>query len=26
VEHRFDLAQGYRTHFEAERAWVGQGA
>jgi phage protein D len=26
VAHRFDLVHGYRTHFEAERAWVGQGA
>lgn len=26
VRHQFDLTLGYRTHFEAERAWVGQGA
>jgi phage protein D len=26
VRHQFDLALGYRTHFEAERAWIGQGA
>jgi phage protein D len=25
VCHQFDLAHGYRTHFEAERAWVGSG-
>ena len=23
VSHRFDLTHGYRTHFEAERAWIG---
>ena len=26
VRHRFDLEAGYRTHFEAERAWIGGGA
>ncbi|MEW5770361.1 MAG: contractile injection system protein, VgrG/Pvc8 family [Pseudomonadota bacterium] len=26
VRHRFDLTHGYRTHFEAERAWIGSGA
>jgi phage protein D len=26
VRHEYDLAHGYRTHFEAERAWVGQGS
>lgn len=26
VRHTFDLERGYRTHFEAERAWIGQGA
>jgi phage protein D len=26
VQHQFDLTNGYRTHFEAERAWIGQGA
>jgi phage protein D len=25
VRHQFDLTQGYRTHFEAERAWIGSG-
>jgi phage protein D len=25
VRHQFDLSNGYRTHFEAERAWIGQG-
>ena len=25
VCHQFDLAQGYRTHFEAERPWIGSG-
>lgn len=24
VRHQFDLSNGYRTHFEAERAWIGQ--
>ena len=23
VTHRFDLEGGYRTHFEAERPWLG---
>lgn len=23
VRHQFDLTEGYRTHFEAERAWMG---
>lgn len=26
VRHQFDLSNGYRTHFEAERAWIGQGS
>lgn len=26
VGHQFDLTHGYRTHFEAERAWIGRGA
>lgn len=26
VSHRFDLSHGYRTHFEAERAWIGSGS
>lgn len=25
VRHQFDLTNGYRTHFEAERAWIGGG-
>ena len=24
VQHQFDLTHGYRTRFEAERAWIGQ--
>jgi phage protein D len=24
VMHRFDTEEGYRTHFEAERAWIGR--
>lgn len=24
VKHQFDLTCGYRTHFEAERPWIGQ--
>lgn len=24
VKHQFDLTHGYRTHFEAERPWIGQ--
>ncbi|QNM98931.1 phage late control D family protein [Chitinimonas koreensis] len=24
VAHRFDLSHGFRTHFEAERAWIGR--
>jgi phage protein D len=23
VRHQFDLESGYRTHFDAERAWTG---
>lgn len=26
VRHQFDLEQGYRTHFEAERPWIGSGS
>lgn len=26
VSHTYDQSEGYRTHFEAERAWIGQGA
>lgn len=26
VRHQFDLTHGYRTHFTAERAWIGSGA
>ena len=26
VVHAFDTEQGYRTHFEAERAWIGRAA
>lgn len=26
VAHCFDLQQGFRTHFEAERSWVGSGS
>jgi phage protein D len=26
VRHQFDLTHGYRTHFEAERAWIGSGS
>lgn len=26
VAHRFDTHEGYRTHFEAERAWIGNPA
>lgn len=26
VRHQFDLANGYRTHFDAERAWIGSGS
>lgn len=26
VRHQFDLEQGYRTHFDAERPWIGSGA
>lgn len=26
VQHHYDLTNGYRTEFEAERAWIGQGA
>jgi phage protein D len=26
VQHRYDLNNGYLTHFEAERPWIGQGA
>ena len=25
VRHQFDLTNGYRTHFEAERVWIGSG-
>lgn len=25
VRHQFDLTHGYRTHFDAERAWIGSG-
>jgi len=24
VRHQYDLAHGFRTHFEAERAWIGR--
>ncbi|MFT3858284.1 MAG: contractile injection system protein, VgrG/Pvc8 family [Aquabacterium sp.] len=24
VRHQYDLTNGYRTHFEAERAWIGR--
>jgi phage protein D len=26
VRHQFDLADGYRTHFDAEREWIGGGS
>ncbi|MGN6526333.1 MAG: phage late control D family protein [Burkholderiaceae bacterium] len=26
VRHQFDLADGYRTHFDAEREWIGSGS
>uniref|UniRef100_UPI003F4943A1 phage late control D family protein n=1 Tax=Cupriavidus yeoncheonensis TaxID=1462994 RepID=UPI003F4943A1 len=26
VRHQFDLTHGYRTHFDAERAWIGGAA
>lgn len=26
VRHQFDLVHGYRTHFDAERAWIGSGS
>lgn len=25
VRHQFDLTHGYRTHFDAERVWIGSG-
>jgi phage protein D len=26
VRHQFDVSNGYRTHFEAERPWIGGGS